>query len=253
MSQSDETLDAVVSDIESKADDYDEVEHYETKKRDFLNSLSSVESSLGRLERRIESMEFLAGVLTEVHDEALPVGGEVESARNSIRSTLDRDRDDFYDLVAEGREDQYEQKVEQSMKKVSTANDALEANLREVQDEWVESVETARSVQKLVGGSREMSETLGEIEQFVTRRMWDESEDLSTLEFVWENLMEKWDEGEGVDWGTFQDEHNMRDETIDVLKRLASEGEIKLGELNEVIVEDMLSVGPLRSVVKLSI
>jgi hypothetical protein len=252
MSQSDETLNAVVSDIESKADDYDEVEHYETKKRDFLNSLSSVESSLGRLERRIESMEFLAGVLTEVHDEALPVGGEVEAARNTTRSTLDRDRDDFYDLVAEGREDQYEQKVEQSMKKVSTANDALEANLREVRDEWVESVETARSVQKLVGGSREMSETLDEIEQFVTRRMWDESEDLSTLEFVWENLMETWEEGD-VNWDTFQTEHDLNDNTIGVLRRLAAEEDVKLDDLSGNIAEEMLSVDPLRDVIELSI
>lgn len=252
MSQSAETLSAVVDDIESKAEDYEEVENYEAKKRHYLNSLSSVESSLGRLERRIESMEFLVGILTEVHDEDLPVGREVGVARDGARSTLDRDIDDFYDLAVDGREDQYEQKVEQTISKVSTANDAVESALREVQDNWEDSIETARSVQKLVGESREMSRTLNDIEQFVTRRMWDESEGVPALEFDWNDLYEDWKEGD-VDWETFQQEHDLSDETIDILKRLASEGQINLGELNDDVAEEMLSVGPLRNVVKLSI
>jgi len=253
MSESQEQLDTIITDLESKADDYEEIENYEAKKEQYLDRLSSIETSLGRLERRIASMEFLAGVLTEVHDEKLPSGGEVQDARNSARSVLDRDEDDLYELAADGREDQYRQKVQQTIGKVDEAEEALEAELREVRDDWQDRVESARNVQKLVGDSGDMSRMLNRIEQFVTRKMWEDDEGVPALKFDWNDLMETWNSGEGVDWRTFQREHGLSDETMDVLKDLASEGEIKLDELDEDIATEMLSVAPLRNVVTLSL
>jgi hypothetical protein len=253
MSEPQMQLETVVEELESKADDYEEVENYEAKKQQYLSALSSVETTLVRLERRVASMEFLAGVLTEVHDRDLPVGGEVDAARKSARSVLDRDVDDLYELAADGRNDAYEQKVQQTMSKIGDADDAVKAELRTVENEWKGRVESARNVQKLVGESREMSRTLTEIEQFVTRKMWNDDEGVPALEFDWNELMETWNSGEGVDWDTFQREHGLSDDTMDVLKDLASEGEIKLDELDEDIATEMLSVDPLRNVVTLSI
>lgn len=253
MSESQKQLETVVDELESKADDYEEIENYEAKKQQYLSALSSVETTLVRLKRRTASMEFLRGVLTEVHDRSLPVGGEVEAARESARSVLDRDVDDFYELAADGRNDTYEQKVQQTITKVSTANDAVEAELRDVKSEWKDRVESARNVQKLVGESQEMSRTLNEIEQFVTRKMWEDSKGVLALKLDWNDLLDDWDRGEGVDWETFQREHGLSGDTIDVLKDLASDGEIKLDKLDQDIATEMLSVRPLRNVVKLSI
>jgi len=253
MSEEQVQLETVVEEVESKADDFEEVENYEAKKEQYLSRLSSVESSLGRLKRRVASMEFLTGVLTEVHDRDLPVGGEVQTARESARSVLDKDEDHFYGLAEDGREDQYEQKIQQTITKVSDADDAVKAELRTVENEWKDRVESARNVQKLVGESREMSRTLNEIEQFVTRKMWEDDEGVPALEFDWNDLMETWNSGGGVDWETFQHEHGLSDETMDILKDLASEGEIKLDELDEDTASEMLSVDPLRNVVTLRI
>lgn len=253
MSESKMHLETVIEELESKADDYEEVENYETKKEQYLSRLSSIENSLVRLERRLESMEFLAGVLTEVHERDLPPGGEVQAARESARSVLDRDENDFYDLVADAREDQYEQKIQQKISKISDADDAVKAELRTVESEWKENVSSARNVQKLVGESREMSRTLNEIEQFVTRKMWENNGGVPALEFDWNDLMETWNGGTGVGWESFQREHGLSDETLAVLKDLASEREIKLDELDEDTATEMLSVDPLRNVVTLRI
>jgi hypothetical protein len=97
-----------------------------------------------------------------------------------------------------------------------------------------------------------MSRTITGIEQFVTHRMWDESEGVPELKFDWKELQDKWEQGD-VDWDTFQREYGLSDDTIDVLKDLASEREIKLDELKEDVATEMLSVDPLRNVVTLSI
>ena len=253
MSEAQVKLESVVDEVESKADDFEKVENYEAKKEQYLSRLSSLASSLGRLERRVGSMEFLTGVLTEVHDRDLPVGGQVKTARESARSVLEKDEDYFYDLAEDGREDQYDQKIQQTITKVSNAEDAVKTELRTVENEWTERVESARNVQKLVGESREMSRTLNEIEQFVTRKMWEDEEGVRALGFDWDDLMETWNSGGGVDWETFQQEHSLSDETMDILKNLASEGEIKLDELDKDTASEMLSVDPLRNVVTLSI
>ncbi|MDT3433263.1 hypothetical protein [Haloarcula sp. 1CSR25-25] len=252
MTKTEMQLQSVVEQIETKATEYEEFENYETKKQQYLSSLSSVENSLGRLEVRIESLEFYVDILTIVHDRELPVGGEVDVARDRARSLLQRDEDDFYKLVVENNEDDYEHKIQQAISRLNKAKEAVKDELRDVQSEWEDSVETARSVQKLVGESQEMSETLREIEKFVSRTMWEESKDINQLEARWNNLEKKYQQGE-VGWETFQQNHDLSDETIAILQRLANEGEITLDKLDDAVASEMLSIDALRNVVKISI
>jgi len=252
MSETQPDLEKVVRKIESKVGDYEEVENYEAKRQQYLSSLSSVESSLGRLEIRIESLEFHVSVLTTVHDREVPVGGEVDVARERARSVLQHDENGFYKLATENREDEYDQKIQQAISRVNKAREAVKEELRGVQSEWEGRVETARSVQKLVGESQEMSETLREIEAFVSRAMWEESKDVSQLEARWKNLLKKYREGE-VGWDQFQQKHDLSDETVAVLQRLADKGEVTLDELDDHVASEMLSIDPLRDIVKISI
>jgi DNA repair exonuclease SbcCD ATPase subunit len=252
MSSSPKTLQDVVEGIEEKADQYEEAANYDTKKQQYRSSLSSMESSLSRLKRKVESMEFLIGVLTEVHGRDLPVGGTVQVARNQVRSVISRDPGEFYELAADGREDQYDESVQEAISKVDAAKSIIKDELRDVETEWQDRIQSARNIQKLVGESREMSKTINEIEQFVERRMRDETETVQTLTFQWEELHEDWQQGD-VDWDTFQREHGLSDETMDVLRDLSSKGEIKLGTLSDETAEEMLSVKSLRDVVTLNI
>ncbi|EMA09994.1 hypothetical protein [Haloarcula marismortui] len=252
MTKTEIQLQSVVEQIETKATEYEEFENYEAKKQQYLSSLSSVESSLGRLEVRIESLEFHVRLLTTVHDRELSVSGEVDLARERARSLLQRDENDFYELAVENNEDDYDQKIQQAISRVNKAKDAVKDELRDVQSEWGDRVETARSVQKLVGESREMSETLREIEKFVSRTMWEESKDINQLAAKWKNLETKYHEGE-VGWETFQQNHDLSDETVVVLQRLANEGEITLDKLDDAVASEMLSIDALRNVVKISI
>lgn len=252
MSKSQNDLQSTVDQIETKATEYEEVENYEAKKQQYLSSISSVNSSLGRLEARIAYLEFHVSLLTTVHEEDLPVGGEVDVARQRARSVLQRDEDAFYELAVENREQDYKQKIQQAISRVNKAIEAVESELRDVQSEWEARVETARSVQTLVGESPEMSEILREIENFVSRTMWDESKDIGQLEARWNNLEKKFNEGE-VGWGTFQRNHGLSDETVSVLKDLADEGEVTFDKLDNTVASEMLSVDALRTAIKITI
>jgi chaperonin cofactor prefoldin len=252
MSQSDESLSGVVDELEAKADEYDEATNYETTKQKYINSISSVQDALSRLERRIESLEFLVSVLTEIHGEDLPIGGEVEIARQRAESVVDSDIDDFYKLAENESVDKYNQQIQQAIVKINTARDAVKKDLREIEDRWVENVETAKSVQKLVGESRSMMNTLDEIETFVETVMWEESENITTLGSRWDKLMRDWESGD-VDWGTFQAEYGLSDETISILKQLANKGEIQFSKLSDDTAKEMLSVDSLRDVLKVRI
>lgn len=250
MSNSSDSLGATVESIEEKADDYATVTNYEATKQEYLNRLSTVESSLGRLEQNVQYMEFLAGILGNVHGEDLP--NEVETARESVESVVDRDIADFYELADEKRTDQYDQKVQQTRANVDSAKNVVEAELRDIEDKWTTRVDSARNVERLVGKSRELTQTVNEIENFVERRMWDDSETVRQLGFDWDDLQDQWND-RGVDWETFQEEHALSDSTIDLLKELAKGDELSLDQLTDDIAEEMLSVDELRDVVKLSL
>lgn len=252
MSQSADDLESAISSIESKASDYETATNFEAKKQEYLSDLSSVETSLGQLERRLERMEFLTGVLVEVLEKRDQAPDEVQNVRDRAESVADHDADYFYELVDESETDQYEQRIQQVQANAKDAIDTLEAELRNVESEWTQRVSAARNVQKLFGESRDMSRTFNEIESFVKRRMFDDSESVSSLRGEWRGLKKNWEQS-GADWDTFQQEYELSHKTIDVLQTLAKGGNVELGELDETIASELLSVDDLDNVVKLTI
>lgn len=250
MSDSATSLESKIQSIRGKAGAYETATNYEATREQYLGNLSSVESSLGQLARRMEAMEFVASVLTDVLGESLPM--EVEDARRSAVSIADRDKEDFWKLVDEGRTDQYEQKVQQAVSEVNSAKDAIEDELREVESEWTSTIASAREVQNLVGKSKERTRVLNEIHNFVTRRMWDSSNGIPTLSHEWNDLQDDWQRVK-IDWDEFQARHGLSDETIGILQDLAEGEDAELTRLNDDIAEEILSVEELRNVLKLTI
>jgi chromosome segregation ATPase len=245
-----QTLKSKVQDIESKKEAYRKATNYEATKQEYLSALESVERSLTQLRRDLDSMEFLAGVLTDVLGESLP--RDVEDARQSARSVTDRTVDDFWKLVDDGRTDQYEQKIQQTRSAVNSAADTVKDELREVQSDWMTTISSAREIQKLVGKSRKRTRALNEIEDFVRQRMWSETNSVASLNHEWNELLGDWEDVR-VDWEQFQNEHGLRDETIAILQDLADGDDIDLSRLNDDIAEEILSVSELRNVLKITI
>ena len=244
------TLKGKIKAIEAKTDEYETATNFEAKKQQYINGLSSIRKSLAALERTVQSMEFVVGVLTRVFDEKPP--SSVDTARRKAQQVIDRDEDDYYELVEEGRVDQYEQKIQQAQSNVDQARQAVQDQLREKQNTWETRVQSARSVQKLVDGSADTRKTLNDIESFVTRRMWDDSNSISSLASEWNGLQKQWEKG-GADWDTFQQQNNLSDDTLALLKDLAKGNQIKLRRVSEQNAEELLSVDELQNAIKISL
>lgn len=252
MSHTTDTLETKVEAIESKASTYETATNFEAKKQEYLNELSSMESSLDVLARGADRMEFLASVLVDVLEARRSVPQEVEDARARVRSVIDYDADEYYRLVDQENTDEYERRVQQAKATVDDAADVLKAKLRTEEDDWTERVNAAKNVQRLFGDSMDILNTLSEIESFVERRMWDDSESVTALSANWQGLKKSW-ERSGADWETFQTEYGLSDRTIDILQELAMGSDIKLERLDERTMSELLAVEDLQDVVKLTI
>lgn len=251
MSQSN-ALKTQVERIESKASDYETATNFEAKKQKYLNELSSLETVLGGLERRVDKMEFLTSVLVDVLGVSEGPPSKVKNARSDVESVVNHDIDYYYELVEEGEKDQYEGRVQQAKSNVDEAIKTVEKRLQQVERDWKERVDAARNVQRLFGDSRDMTSTFNEIESFVDRRMKDDSESISTLQSDWQGLQKSW-ERSSVDWDTFRKEYGLSERTIEILQELADGNDLKLGQLNEKIAKELLSVDDLQDVVKLTV
>jgi hypothetical protein len=248
-----ESLAGLVEAIESKANTYDEVTNAESKRDEYRAALESIERSILRLQRRLESLEFHAAVLVDVLEARERVPTEVVDVRESAQSVVDHDEAYFYEVVDEGRTNAYTQRVQQVQSEASSAMDVVETYLRQSEREWRSRVNAARNVQQLFGGSPEAQRTLDDIESFVGRKMWDDANTITSLASEWRGLMRSW-ANVGVDWATIQRRHGLSDETVAVLKQLADGDTVALGDLDEGrVAQELLSIEKLHDVVQVSI
>jgi chromosome segregation ATPase len=245
-------LAARVEQIESKASNYETATQFEATLERYTNRLRSVTRSLASLEQDLYELEFHTAVLAEVVDPTGDVPGAVNDARRSAQSVVEHDEDYYYELADQNRTDQYEQRVQEVRSEVSVAMNAVEDRLRDEERTWVERVNAARNVQKLFGQPQEAARTLDDIERFVSRKMWDSSNSITSLDSEWQGLRRSW-RRVGVDWSTVKDRHGLSDDAIDVLKQLAKGDSVRLGQLEDGVATDLLSVEKLHDEVTLSI
>ena len=252
MSHASDALERKVEAAEDRASRYETATNFEAKKQEYLNELASIESTLGTLERVCSRMEFLASVLVDVLDKGQSVPDEVEEARVQVRNVLDYDADEYYHLVDQGQPREYERRVRQAKGTVESATGVLESELRTEEKEWQRKVDAGKNVQRLFRDSDGMRQTLREIETFVNRRMWDDSESITALASDWQGLRRSW-ERSGADWETFQAEYGVSDRTISILQELATGSEVELARLDEQTTGELLAIDELDDVVKLTI
>lgn len=250
MSQSTHSLDDKISEIESKAEEYKKSENYEATKQEYLNRLSTIENSLTSLKQRSKNLEFFGSVLTEV------IGQEnhqaVEDAKRSSVTVTNRDVDDFWEMVDEGKTDQYTQKIQQTRSEIKKAQNDVEEDIREFESDWLNTISSAKELQKLVGESKKRNRAMNEIEYFVTDELWDDSKDINQLINTWESLEQTWSQVE-IDWEQFQKENSLSNQTIDLLKDLADGDELSFRRMTDDVAEEILSVPKLKNVLKITI
>lgn len=251
MAKSAENLGDAVSKLDTKAYRYEEVTQFDENKEKYTDRLSNIRPPLRQLKSRIEYMEFLLAVLTEVVNEDGQIPSEVPEARRRARSVVDNEEADYYQIVSDGRTEDYNERVRQVQSKVTGAMNALESELRDVESTWKDQVSAARNVHQLLGESQDGIKAFNDIEEFVGETMWDDDRSISSLNAKWQGLESKW-EHVGIDWEQVKEDHGLSQSTIDVLKDLADGEEIRLAQIDETIASELLSVGALQTGLKLT-
>lgn len=251
MAKSAETLTDAVSKLETKADRYEEVTQFDERKEKYTDRLSNIRPTLRQLKNRIEYMEFLVAVLTDVLDHDSEIPPEVPEARRRARSVVENDEADYYQIVSDGEAEDHNERVRQVQSNVTDANNALESELRDVESTWNAQVSAARNVHQLLGGSQDARQAFDEIEQFVGETMWDDDQSISSLNAKWQGLESKWEEV-GIEWDQVKEDHGLSQSTINVLKDLADGEEVQLAQIDETIARELLGVGALQNGLKLT-
>lgn len=243
-------LEETIEALRSKADDYQEATNFEAKIGEHTRSASSLETSLVGLRNRMEEVERLNEIYTRVFGRDTP--GAVEDARHRARQVLDRTADDYWELIDDGRSEQYKAKVQTAKSEAENARTLLRAELNDLQTAWQSDVRAARRIQTLMPDSRESSRLLNDIDEFVDKRIWNDSADVNSLKGEWQGLERKWNEGV-VSWDELQNRYGLCDDTIDFLKKLARGENVSFRELNSDVVEELLNVDEFRDVLEVTL
>ena len=243
-------LDTTVDSLRSKADDYQEATKFEAKLQEHTGTASSLRTSLVGLRNRMQEVERLNDIYTRVFGHDTP--GAVEDARHQARQVIDRTADDYWDLIEVDRSDQYTAKVQTAKSKADDARNHLRTKLNKIQADWRSDVQAARRIQTLMPDSRESSRLLGEIEEFVDNRMWDDSSDVTSLQAEWQGIEKGWNDGV-VSWEELQGQYRLSDDTIDLLKDLARGENVPFRDLDGDAVEELLNVDEFRDVLEVTL
>ncbi|WP_139231277.1 hypothetical protein [Halostagnicola kamekurae] len=198
----------------------------------------------------MEEVERLNDIYTRVFDRDTPE--TVKDARHQARQVLDRTADDYWKLINEDRSEQYTAKVQTAKSEADDARNLLRTELNEIQTAWRDDIRAARRIQTLMPDSRESSQLLNDIEEFVDNRMWDDSADINSLQGEWQGLEKKWDDGV-VSWDELQDRYALSDATIDRLKRLAQGEKVSFSKLDGGVVEELMNVDEFRDVLEVTL
>lgn len=253
------TVEGTISDLEKKADKYQEATNFEAKLAQYTNDASSVKKSVYTLQNRIEEMERLYAIHSEVFtpgdgpDNTEYIEGFVEKARDRARRVVDQTPDDYWKLIDSDEINDYEAKVQGASSEAAKARKTLRDALNQRQNYWEERVETGQTVLTLMSDTHEAERLLTDIDQFVTSEIWDESNSISFLKSEWERLQRNLTEGTVADWDEFRNQHDLSHDTIDVLKQLAQGNRVSFDDLNNKIVDDMLRVNDLRNALEVTL
>jgi len=256
---SDTTLEGAIQNLKKKADRYQEATNFEAKLAEYTSDTSSAETSVYGLQSRLEEMERLYAIYSEVFtpedgpDDPEDIEGLIEDARNRARRVLDRTPNDYWELIDDGEIDDFEGKVQSAKSEADEARQSLRDVLNRRQNYWEDRVETGRTVLTLMSNTGDAKRLLTDINQFVSSRIWDESSSITSLDSEWQGIQRKLESGTVADWDEFQKQHDLNHDTIELLKRLAQGNRVSFDDLDSVVVDDILGVDDLRKTLEVTL
>ncbi|WP_415380501.1 hypothetical protein [Halosimplex sp. TS25] len=252
MGSSKTDLESKVSEIESKADEYENRENIDKRLEAAKTNLDSHNNTLRRFGSKVETFERKARILEKVLEEEVP--DEVETIRRRIQDDVCVPKPDLIDTLS-GSEPDLGEMTEQ----VRALQDDIESVTSKVQDRidkerkrWQSDISTARGVQRIVSEDASAEELLKDMKMFLDRTLASDMKDVASLKSEWRGYKESFENIE-TDWDTFQEKHDLSDETIELLKKLSKSSEVPLSKASDTVINEMNKVEAIQRNVDLSI
>lgn len=255
MSQPDSSdpLESKVGKLVEKAERASEADTIQSRISRATTNIDRLYRELRKLENQTESLLFYNGVLTDVF-----TGDSIDEVRRSIKrvgEVSDISDEELLDATEERATNDYTRSVEDAQTLVRSAKASSIEQIREYQRRRNVDIQAARDLNQVIGGAGdEFEEVLNGMEHFLENEIWDEETPVSYLSSKWNELIGKWDEHAGRHgWEAFQDEHDLSDETMAALRKIADAGSLRLEEVTNEVVEEMKSVPDLNSAIRMEI
>lgn len=244
-------LNAELDALEEKAEEYDTRTNTEQRVKEAKADLSELNRALRKLKTTLDDFEQQAGILTQVFGESQL--SEAVAARDKVRSLVAVSQDDILDIIEDTSQSLsgHIDDIREIREKVKNVTRDINEKLESIQRDKLSDAKTAENIQRIVGENREAMSTISDYKSFL-KSILNSLDSVSQLKKRWQGL-EKAFENLDTDWKGFQQRHSLSDETIDDLRDLSQDGEVKLAKLNAHSVSEMMEVPELRSTIKVSI
>jgi hypothetical protein len=229
---------------------YERRENLDDQVKKARGELKEYNRELRQLNERLEDLAHFSTVLSDVFGEDVPES--VVTVGQEVSEVTNRRQQDILELLDKEKLSGKRREVRNLQDKVKAAADDVKSELEDVGSKWQKRVSTAESVLKIAGGSRSFESTLSDIKDFVNQEIWKTSKRITTLDSRWQGLEKAW-EKEAVDWDSFQHEHSLENETIDILKELSRGKSVHIGNVSMDVLEDMNRVSQLGNNIDLTI
>lgn len=253
MSENDQHLMTAVSTIEENAEKARRAKNVDQQVRSARTDIKSINSELDDLEQSVDRLQFYREVVFEAFDPDQRFGADEALADASDVVAVDSDAL-IQRLLSDGIE-QYRAEIRDAEANVSDATDELKSYLEDRQAEWSDRISRARELQRIIGATgNDFDTTINWIERLITQRMWNPEKVAASVVQKWENATDQWEEHQDLqDLSAYQREHNLSDETIDVIESLSQSTSVTLSDVDEQTVSELQSVDELADSITLRI
>lgn len=248
----DTELDEKVKELSAKATRIERSKDTESKVTGAAQDIKRINSRLDDVSEQAEELWFYTQLYEDAFDQTPP--RSIQARLRSALEKVDIDDDELLSAARDERLSDLEDQVEQAESKVEEAIDAMRNAIEDVQADWEDDLESAKELNKIIGGDSEFQRLIDDMRSFLGSEMWNTGKRPSQLEAQWKRYERKWEENAGKHgWETFQAEHDLDDSTVEELKQFGDDGPVRLSDLSLQTLKEIKRVPDLERALQLEV
>jgi hypothetical protein len=248
----DTELDEKVEELSAKATRIERSKDTEAKVVGAAKDIRRINGRLDDVRERADELQFYVRLYENAFDETRP-----GSVQPTIRNALEKVEIDDGEVLSAARDERLsdlEDQVEEADTKVEKAIDSMVKAIRKVQSDWQDDLESAKELNKIIGGDSGFQKLIADMRSFLGSEMWNTEKDPSQLKAQWKRYERKWEENTGKHgWETFQAEHDLADSTVEELKQFGDDDPVRLSDLSLGTLEEIKRVPDLEQALQLEV